>query len=219
MELSWVSYQWHGSHESTGAHEIDTLLQRFDASPVVYVDATDARQVSTLWSTLGSIAEDDRAIDTQISLLVSALIIAIAQTVASAGGDWAPTPVGQGSGLRETTLRLALRYIEDNLDRDLSVPEIAAYVAVSPRQLSRIFRDIVNTSPAEYVMRARLDRAAMLLRSTDRAIKDVAAQVGLPDIHHFTRVFARYAGAPPAAFRQGKVDISVPKRQNPGRLL
>jgi len=220
MELSWISYQWHGpkpTHASTDDATVDALMHAFDESPIVHVDAGRARQVSALWSTIASMASTDHVVDAQLGHLTAALVLAISQASTSAS----PPFLGEvkPGGMRETSLRLALRYIEDNLDQELSIPQIAGYVAVSPRQLSRIFREFVNTSPAEYVSRARLDRAATLLRSTDRPVKDIAAQVGMPDIHYFTRAFGRYAGAPPASFRNRSERSSVPKRQNPGKLL
>ena len=220
MELSWVSYQWHGAKPGLATVDdtvVDGLMRAFDESPIVHVEAARAGQVSTLWKTIATMAAGDHVVDAQLRHLTAALILAISQASTTTSAQ--PLDHTRTGGLRETTLRLALRYIEDNLDQELSIPQIAGYVAVSPRQLSRIFREFVNTSPAEYVSRARLDRAATLLRSTDRPVKDVAAQVGMPDVHHFTRAFSRYAGAPPASFRQGTEGPVVPKRQNPGRLI
>jgi len=213
MELSWVSYQWHGGR--IGQSDVDSIMRAFDESPIVYVEAQQARPVSILWKTIESLAGDDAIVDAQLAHLTSALVLAVSQAATSTRR----MPEARQVSLRESTLRLALRYIEDNLDQELSVPQIATYIAVSPRQISRIFRELVNTSPAEYVSRARLDRAATLLRSTDRPVKDIAAQVGIPDVHHFTRVFARYAGVPPSAYRHGVDTSNVPKRQNSGRLV
>ena len=228
MELYWLSYQWHAEgharpepatwHPESVA-TVDEIMRAFDKSMIVHVDAAQARPVSTLWQALASMTAGESVVDAQIVHLTAALVLAISQAVVPAQSPAKREPGSGSSSLRETSLRLALRYIEDNLDQELSIPQIAAYIAVSPRQLSRIFREFVDTSPADYVSRARLDRAAALLRSTDRPVKDIAAQVGIPDIHHFTRVFSRYAGTPPAAYRNG-VDVSaVPKRQNPGRLV
>jgi len=220
MELSWISYQWHGPKPGHATHDnavVDGLMHSFDESAIVHVEADRARHVSTLWTTIASMGGSDHVVDAQLGHLTAALVLAISQASTSAPTH-VPSELRPG-GMRETSLRLALRYIEDNLDQELSIPQIAGYIAVSPRQLSRIFKEFVNTSPAEYVSRARLDRAATLLRSTDRPVKDIAAQVGMPDIHYFTRAFARYAGAPPASFRLGTDKTVVPKRQNPGKLV
>jgi AraC family L-rhamnose operon transcriptional activator RhaR len=95
-----------------------------------------------------------------------------------------------------------VRYVQDNLDRPMSVDELARHVHLSPRQLTRAFRIHTGQSPAGYVERARLDHAAALLIRSDLPIKQIASEVGYGDVAQFTRAFSRRLGTPPGRFRR-----------------
>jgi len=97
---------------------------------------------------------------------------------------------------------MAVRYIRDNLDRPLRVEELAKQVNVSPRQLTRLFATLLNEPPASYVERVRLERAAGLLAHTQTPIKQIAMDLGYPDVPTFTRAFARQHQCPPGRFRR-----------------
>jgi transcriptional regulator GlxA family with amidase domain len=112
---------------------------------------------------------------------------------------WSRPPGAQNAA---RTVRQALRYVHDNLDRPLAVDELARHVHLSRRQLTRLFTDHVGRSPAAYVEHTRLDHAAALLVRTDLPIKRVAAAVGYPDPALFTRAFSRRLGTPPGRFRR-----------------
>ena len=244
MELSWISFQWSAGHrgeaaQSTAGHrgetaqssgaggedrrsefsEVDRLMLEFVESDLAFIGPPARTHVAALWQTLRSTAADGPALlDMQLAHLTAAFIIAIASAVVAAGGA-APNAPAFGEAAGRASLRRAIRYIHDNLDRPLAVPDVAAYIFASPRQLSRLFHEFVGTSPAQYITRARLDRAAALLRTGDQTIKEVGIQVGYVDVHHFTRVFSRCFGCPPAAHRRGRPLKPVPNIQNPGRLL
>jgi transcriptional regulator GlxA family with amidase domain len=100
------------------------------------------------------------------------------------------------------TVHSAVRYIHDNLNRPLRVDELARHVHVSPRQLTRLFSKGLNASPASYVERVRLQKAAALLLRTGIPIKQIAANLGYPDVATFTRAFSRQHGQPPGRFRR-----------------
>jgi AraC family L-rhamnose operon transcriptional activator RhaR len=185
-----------------------------------------------LWRALRAVAEGGAGrpgYDVQVTGLVRALLLVLAQ--AGSGGGDAPA-VGAGR-LDETAgapraddaaARLAVRYVHDNLHRRLPVGEIAAHMGLSARHLSRLFARFTGTSPADYVERARLDRARALLLRSDSPIKAVAETVGYASVHHFTRAFARRFGCPPGAFRRtdgsaGDPNARVANRQNPGALV
>ena len=112
-----------------------------------------------------------------------------------------------------------MRFIHDNLGHPLPLGEIAAQVHLSPRHLSRLLTRYTGQPPARYITRARLDRARGLLLRSALPIKEVAAAVGYPDVHHFTRAFAAYFGCPPGALRRHPEQGHVPIIQNAGDLV
>jgi AraC family transcriptional regulator len=78
---------------------------------------------------------------------------------------------------------------------------LAAVAGVHPSYVARAFRRQYGCTVGEYVRGLRLDYAAQELRSSERAISDVAAEAGFFDHSHFARLFRRRIGMTPAAFR------------------
>ena len=83
----------------------------------------------------------------------------------------------------------------------ITVDDLAAAAGLSRAHFSRMFTRTFGESPSEYLQTRRLERAAALLRYTDRSVADVCAMVGFSSVGSFTTTFARVYGKPPAAYR------------------
>jgi len=83
----------------------------------------------------------------------------------------------------------------------LSVEDLAAAAGLSRAHFSREFRRAFGDSPHAYLLTRRLERAAALLRNTDRSVADICLSVGLQSIGSFTTSFTRAFGRPPTAYR------------------
>jgi transcriptional regulator GlxA family with amidase domain len=68
--------------------------------------------------------------------------------------------------------------------------------------LTRLFATVLNEPPASYVERVRLELAAGLLERTQTPIKQIAVDLGYPDVPTFTRAFTRQHQSPPGRFRR-----------------
>ena len=90
------------------------------------------------------------------------------------------------------------RYAED-----LSVATLARAAGLSPSHFSREFRRTFGESPHQYLLTRRLERAAALLRNTDRSVTDICFAVGLASLGSFTTTFTRVYGSSPSAYRAG----------------
>jgi transcriptional regulator GlxA family with amidase domain len=95
-------------------------------------------------------------------------------------------------------------HIEANLDTTLRTRDLAALVRLSPFYFCRAFRDSWGDSPHGYVMRRRMERAQGLLLSTDASLAQIAADCGLADQAHFSKLFRRFAGESPGAWRRAR---------------
>lgn len=211
MELYWVSYQL----GPPPGGELRGILRTFAESPLALV-ADESRRVAGAWRALREMAPG--AGSESLRYLVGAFLLTVAE--AFGAPEEADLPRRPGEQRASSAARVAVRYIHDNLDRPLSSDEVARQAGVSRRHLSRLMRAHVGASFHEYVLWARLHMAAHLLRRTDLAVKVVGAQVGYPDVHHFTRVFSRHIGHPPAAYRRGAGGAAhVPNVQTPGTLV
>jgi AraC-like DNA-binding protein len=88
------------------------------------------------------------------------------------------------------------RYFES-----LDVTALARAARLSPAHFSREFRRAFGETPHQYLLTRRMERAAALLRSTDRTVADICHIVGLRSTGSFTTSFGRTFGCSPTAYR------------------
>jgi len=83
----------------------------------------------------------------------------------------------------------------------LDVNDLAHAAGLSSAHFSREFRRAFGESPHGYLLTRRLERAAALLRGTDRSVADICFSVGLQSVGSFTTSFTRTFGCSPTAYR------------------
>lgn len=83
----------------------------------------------------------------------------------------------------------------------LDVPELARIAHLSAAHFSREFRRTFGETPHQYLQMRRLERAAALLRNTDRSVAEICLNVGLKSVGSFTTSFGRMFGISPTAYR------------------
>jgi transcriptional regulator GlxA family with amidase domain len=84
----------------------------------------------------------------------------------------------------------------------LGVDVLASAAGLSRAHFSREFRAAFGESPHSYLLTRRLERAASLLRTTDRSVADICFSVGLRSVGSFTTSFSRTYGKSPLAYRE-----------------
>jgi AraC-like DNA-binding protein len=83
----------------------------------------------------------------------------------------------------------------------LDVPTLARAAKLSPAHFSREFARAFGQTPHQYLLHRRLERAAELLRNTDRSVAEICFTVGLTSVGSFTTSFGREFGVSPTAYR------------------
>jgi AraC family carnitine catabolism transcriptional activator len=104
-------------------------------------------------------------------------------------------------------VRAAINLMEQHLETPLSIPGISKQLAVSQRQLNRLFKTYVNKSPVVYYRDIRLDRARCLVTQTDLKLTEIAIASGFASQTHFTRAYSHRFGLAPS---KDRVDGRVP---------
>ena len=92
-------------------------------------------------------------------------------------------------------------YIDENLDKDLSLEVLASVADVSTFYLSKLFKEEKTENIINFVTNKRLDRARLLLSDSKYSIKEVAAFTGYNDQNYFSRLFKNKFGISPSEFR------------------
>lgn len=93
--------------------------------------------------------------------------------------------------------------VRDELDAQHSLASLAALVGMDVRRFTGAFHQAFHLSPWQYVLRARLEEAARLLRGTDEPVTGIGLAVGFATPSHFATAFARRFGVPPSRYRSG----------------
>ena len=81
------------------------------------------------------------------------------------------------------------------------MPTLARAAHLSPAHFSREFRRAFGETPHQYLLTRRLERAAALLRNTDRTVADICLVIGLRSVGSFTTCFGRVFGVSPTTYR------------------
>lgn len=105
------------------------------------------------------------------------------------------------SGQMPDGIKEALHYIHSNLDHPLSLNEIAEHIHLNPAYLSTLFRKVMNQSPISYINSVRIERAKLLLRSTDQSVSEIAASLGFTQDIYFYRLFKQLVKVTPNEYR------------------
>jgi AraC family transcriptional regulator len=101
-------------------------------------------------------------------------------------------------------LKKAIDYIHDRLDGDLSMAQIAASVNTSPTYFASLFKQATGISLHQYVIKQRVERAKLLLETTDLPISTIASQVGFANSSHLTYHCKRLTGMTPRQIADSK---------------
>jgi transcriptional regulator GlxA family with amidase domain len=103
---------------------------------------------------------------------------------------------------RSDRIQSALAYAKENLDKELSVEELADVVHLSPRQFSRAFRAETGQTPAKAVENLRIEAARLMLETGRHPIDIVARDTGFGDRNRMRRAFLRAFGQSPQMIRR-----------------
>ncbi|WP_168121353.1 AraC family transcriptional regulator [Paenibacillus sp. HB172176] len=93
-------------------------------------------------------------------------------------------------------------YMQANLDKRLSLSNLAQYLYISESHLRLLFRTTMGMPPSEYLRQLRLQRAKDLLVNTSYSLKEIAELTGFQTLNHFSRMFRRYESIPAIQYRK-----------------
>lgn len=105
-------------------------------------------------------------------------------------------------GLTARQLKRVREFIDAQIPIEITISDLAALAGLSHYHFIRAFKDTVGFTPYQYVQSERIRRARALLSNPDLSLGDVALAVGFSDASHLNRVFRKFVGVTPTAFRR-----------------
>ncbi len=189
----------HQVHDQISNGHIDTVYCGFIAPPAIICaeprvySLPDVSFIEQSMLLLSSISLGQMQADTKAANFVMAAILEQLQQQHVLHKELTQTP---------PLLRVILRYINDHLDKPITVETLAAHTRMSPSNLHLLFRTHLKTSPIRYLHEQRMQAARSALLTPYLTVKEVAVICGYPDVNHFVRTFRKAHGLPPGQWRK-----------------
>ena len=102
----------------------------------------------------------------------------------------------------DTVINAALKYMEENIERQISLQDLAQYTGYSASHFSSIFKNNTGHSPLSYFNMLKIKKACELLDTTDMKINQISCKVGIDDSYYFSRLFTKTVGISPKKYRE-----------------
>ncbi len=98
-------------------------------------------------------------------------------------------------------IQAVLNLIRKEYSRDLSLEDMAGTAGLSPKYFCRVFREVTERSPIEYLNWFRVNQACTKLRESHEKLPEIAYSCGFNDLSYFIKIFRRYKGMTPLKYR------------------
>lgn len=141
-------------------------------------------------------------------LLLMELLVYLSREVLSSSG------FSGEKGINDAMMR-ARDYILENYDKHISLSELASHVYLSESYLSHCFKARFGTSPKNFILQVRINRAKELLSSTDMKINDIALKVGFLSQQRFNDAFKRLENLTPLNYRKNSKTLAAEQSAEP----
>ena len=96
----------------------------------------------------------------------------------------------------------AISYMHENYEKDIKLDELSMMSFFSRNYFCRLFKDVAGVTVVEYIQKLRIQNACRLLKETSDTVAEISNQVGYEDSKFFTKLFKRYTGHTPSAYRR-----------------
>lgn len=122
--------------------------------------------------------------------------------------QWESNLANKGDKM-QAILESAKLFIEENYNTDITLSDISGYVYISTSHFSRAFKKEYKTSPIQYLLSYRIEKAKTLLEETNQKVGDIAFSVGFSAQQRFNDIFKKHLGLSPGEYRQQYRDLML----------
>ena len=98
-------------------------------------------------------------------------------------------------------LKRAKNYINDNYNKKITISDIAKHLYISDYYLCHLFKDNLNYTVNDYIIRVRIEKSVELMENRELNIKDIMHEVGFSSQSYFNKIFKKMLGVTPGKYR------------------
>ncbi len=179
---------------------IDIALSRLFKIEEFICPSLDERSLIT--NTVTEISEGRPGLNYMLQCYMKQLIVSFARLVNAASAELLEQTEELPDPEEDQIVMLINKYLSDNYTNDINLDMIARFVAKSQRSITRHYKTITGTTIIDKLLQMRLFLAEHLLTNTDKPIKTVAYEVGMPDVSYFCRQFKALFNCSPTHYRE-----------------
>ena len=107
----------------------------------------------------------------------------------------------ESPALQSNVIDLAVQYMNQHVDKIISLPELSASYNYSTSRFSSLFKDRTGFAPIDYFLHMKVQKATQLLDFTEKSVKEIAGELGFDDPYYFSRLFKKIMALSPTEFR------------------
>ena len=182
-----ISYLW---MHFTGS-DVLNVLNRYGINIFPTVNtANGENKISNCFQKIfDGFANNDKFRDYDLSSLLDRLLIEIGRSISVEQGE-------------KRLFKKSIRHINESYGNPIRITELAKMENVSMTTYNFHFKRQMGMSPTQYILTLRMHSAKELLKSSKISVRDISAMVGYDDFNFFTKVFKKYTGQSPSAYRK-----------------
>ncbi|MFV0378769.1 MAG: helix-turn-helix domain-containing protein [Mangrovibacterium sp.] len=104
--------------------------------------------------------------------------------------------------LSSHNIQSILKYIQENMEQEIEVNRLAEMTCISKDHFTRVFKSVTGVPPSEFIILKRIEKAKLLLLTTDNSLGEICSQTGFNTTAYFCRLFKKYTNLTPVGYRK-----------------
>lgn len=106
------------------------------------------------------------------------------------------------SSNKDLRVNTSLQFIHKNIDKDISIAKLAYIACVTEDHFIRLFKKEMNCTPIKYINQKKMEKAQLLLLTSNTSIRNIALDLSMDNISYFNRIFKQHTGKTPSQYRE-----------------
>jgi AraC-like DNA-binding protein len=188
-----------GEYSEVSLEDFLNFVSNKETGPFITLKVSQKNEIITLLDRILKERESNEVGSEFLNyLLILELFVFVSRALKM---EWENSIKEQSPKLKEL-IKIAVNFINNNYERDISLGDIAKFVFLSPSYFTRAFKEEMNISPISYLLKVRVERAKELLAETDHKVSDIALSVGFSNQQRFNEIFKKNVKTTPLQYRR-----------------